>query len=82
MTGSFHCDSCGRRIGRRGRHYAVAGGALLLCTACAQHLAVHRDVYPGCGERHTCLDHGAHAVSRASAACLRQWGTQTERTAS
>ena len=73
MTGPLHCDSCGRRIGRRGRHYVVAGGALLLCTGCAQSPDAHRDVYPGCIERHDCIAHGAHALTRASAVWLRQW---------
>lgn len=66
----FHCDCCGRRIGKQATHYLADDNRMMLCGRCVLPRSTHHRMYPNCPEKwHDMHDHGPISFATRAGAC-------------
>jgi hypothetical protein len=66
MTSQLRCDGCSVRFGRRARPLLLFS-TFVLCPQCAESTTIHRDLFRGCLQHHSCAAHGGDHVTTGRA---------------
>jgi hypothetical protein len=56
MTSQLRCDGCSKRFGKRARPLLLFS-TFVLCAECADSIAIHAVLFPGCTQQHPSHQH-------------------------